>query len=71
MDPTVGVVDVIVNEDQEHQVTKELESAVEDAEKYEESAKDVEELEEKIEAEEKEEATTESALRVVGAIDGS
>lgn len=70
MDPTVGVVDVIVNEDQEHQVTKELESAVEDAEKYEESAKDVEELEEKIEAEEKEEATTESALRVVGAIDG-
>lgn len=68
MDPTVGVVEVITNEDQEHQVTKELESAVEDAEKYEESAKDVENLEEVIEGAEKEEATTESALKVVTAI---
>lgn len=69
MDPTVGVVEVIVNGEAEEEVKKDIESAIEDAEEVEETTKDAEELEEVIDAEEKEEATTESALRVITKVD--
>ena len=50
MDPTVGVVEVIVNGEAEEEVKKDIESAIEDAEEVEETTKDAEELEEVIDA---------------------
>ena len=69
MDPTVGVVENIINGENEETVKEAIESASKDAEELENVSKDAEELEETIDAEEKEEATTESALRVITKIE--
>ena len=69
MDPTVGVVETIINGENEEIVKEAIESAAKDAEELEEVAADAEELEETVETEEKEEeATTESAIRIMDKI---
>ncbi len=69
MDPTVGVVETIINGENEEIVKEAIESAAKDAEELEEVAGDAEELEETVETEEKEEeATTESAIRIMDKI---
>ena len=69
MDPTVGVVETIINGENEEEVKEAIESASKDAEELEEVAADAEELEETVETEEKEEeATTESAIRIMDKI---
>ena len=68
MDPTVGVVETIINGENEETVKEAIESAAKDAEELEEVAADAEELEETVDAEEKEEATTESAIRIMDKI---
>ena len=69
MDPTVGVVENIINGENEETVKEAVESAVADAEKLEEISEDTEKLEEDVEAEEKEEATTESAIKIMARIE--
>lgn len=69
MDPTVGVVETIINGENEEIVKEAIESAAKDAEELEEVAADAKELEETVDAEEKEEkATTESAIRIMDKI---
>lgn len=72
MDPTVGVVETIINGENEEIVKEAIESAAKDAEELEVVAGDAEELEETVEAEEKEEeATTESAIRIMDKINAT
>lgn len=72
MDPTVGVVETIINGENEEIVKEAIESASKDAEELEVVAKDAEELEETVDAEEKEEeATTESAVRIMDKINAT
>lgn len=68
MDPTVGVVETIINGEEEETVKSAIESASADAEELEETVTDTDELEETIEGEEKEEATTESAIKIMDKI---
>lgn len=69
MDPTVGVVETIINGENEEIVKEAIESAAKDAEELKVVAADAEDLEDTVDAEEKEEeATTESAIRIMDKI---